>query len=247
MNPHSLQALVILLDRLLDASLPDDFMNEQYRLVGKLSELPSSFWYHGRIQQPRIFLNVANGVCVKMPSMSRQNLDNVAATVAFLRSFVLKVDIDTSRIAILTLYKAQGPVYRQALADCMNDPELRRRHINRVAVFTANSTIGGQFEVTIVDFVTSFCRGTSKDGGLCSVGHTGDRRVLNVALTRVRNLQVIVFDSRAHEDITGRSERHRTKHQQGVGTPEDPSANSDASSSGSEDDGPFLANNILGA
>ena len=191
----------------------------QYRMTAGIEELSSRMCYNGRLENdhstllvnrqpsqdaidfiqdqfgltttvPHVFLNVYNGVCLKGRTMSRHNPPNVIM-VMFVIESVLEAGLFLGHeICVITPYREQATMIRQALLKASANEDWFERGILEVRVSTIDAMQGGEANMVIVDFVVAKRR-KGRYGFLTNRGR------INVAVTRAKFFQVLIGDCNA--------------------------------------------------
>lgn len=140
---------------------------------------------------PEIFLNVPNGVCLRGRTKSRSNAPNVVIDMfivqAVFRAGLFKAD----DIRIITPYKDQASLIREALWKAgSNDEFWLARGIRNIRVHTIDSMQGGEAPMVIIDNVLAKLRKGN-------YGFMINRGRINVSVSRAQFFQVFVGDIKA--------------------------------------------------
>ncbi|KAL8729458.1 MAG: hypothetical protein Q9166_004706 [cf. Caloplaca sp. 2 TL-2023] len=128
-----------------------------------------------------ICLHVPTGVTLRDPkSTSRVNPTNIAVVVRYVRHMLQDGLWKPHEITIETPYRAQATLYRQLI---------QLLKLGQINVSTVDSMQGRENECVIFDPTVSSIR---EQGG---VGFIVDRKRLNVAVSRARNMFLLVGDT----------------------------------------------------
>jgi hypothetical protein len=134
-------------------------------------------------------LDVPDGRCQVEPhNQSRFNMANVDVAMTFFKELVILVKhghLTIAQIKILTFYNAQKRRLINALVDLGEELKLTANELVDV-VHTSDSFQGQEADIIILD--TTVC----SYNGHGTLGHVGDERKFNVALTRAKECLFVI-------------------------------------------------------
>eukprot|EP00191_Tetraselmis_sp_GSL018_P008829 CAMPEP_0177606568 /NCGR_PEP_ID=MMETSP0419_2-20121207/17379_1 /TAXON_ID=582737 /ORGANISM="Tetraselmis sp., Strain GSL018" /LENGTH=706 /DNA_ID=CAMNT_0019100943 /DNA_START=246 /DNA_END=2366 /DNA_ORIENTATION=- len=137
---------------------------------------------------PVAFLDVSDGF-EKMPANSRSYVNLKEASLSVKLALILASDPTLKSIAILSSYKAQASMISNKLKKCeavlQHLADRGRYHLKQLDAYTVDGFQGREADVVILSPVRS-------NGRTGSIGHTGDFRRLNVAISRAKRALVVV-------------------------------------------------------
>ena len=218
-NNFAAQLATSLMDRQIQNGMRYTMFTKQYRMTVGLEVLSSNMCYAGRLENhdstllvrrpkaqeansfikehfgittevPHLFLDVRTGVCLRGPTMSRTNPMNVIVDL-FVIETVLKARLFKGKdICVITPYKQQANLIRQALWRSGNNTSLRDKGARDVKVRTVDSMQGNEAPMIILDMVLAKMR-KGRYGFVTNKGR------LNVSVSRAKFFQVVVGDSAA--------------------------------------------------
>ena len=218
-NIFAPQLATSLMDRQIENGMRYIMFTKQYRMTVGLEVLSSNMCYAGRLENhdstflvrrqkaqevnlfierhfgvttevPHLFLDVRTGVCLRGHTMSRTNPMNVIVDL-FVIETVLNAELfEGKHICVITPYKQQANLIRQALWRSGNDTSLRDKGIRDVKVGTVDSMQGNEAPMIILDMVLAKMR-KGRYGFVTNKGR------LNVSVSRAKFFQVVVGDSAA--------------------------------------------------
>ena len=218
-NNFAAQLATSLMDRQIQNGMRYTMFTKQYRMTVGLEVLSSNMCYAGRLENhdstllvrrpkaqeansfirehfglttevPHLFLDVRTGVCLRGPTMSRTNPMNVIVDL-FVIETVLNAKLFKGKdICVITPYKQQANLIRQALWRSGNNTSLRDKGVRDVKVRTVDSMQGHEAAMIILDMVIAKMR----EG---RYGFVTNKGRLNVSVSRAKFFQVVVGDSAA--------------------------------------------------
>lgn len=197
--------------RLAEGGHPHVMLTEQHRMHPDIANIPSKFWYEGRLisvpstrnrpmakvfshylQQrfnlkgPTMLLNIP-GVARKLGS-SLYNLTNAASVLEIL--VPLLTEVEPGHIAIITPYKAQCHVYKNALYQLGKESG---KDLRNIQLRTIDGFQGGEAPIVVLDL-------TITD----RLGFVREPNRLNVAMSRAQDGFIIVTNVSENESIRNR-------------------------------------------
>ena len=218
-NNFAAQLATSLMERQIQNGMRYTMFTKQYRMTAGLEVLSSNMCYAGRLENhdstllverpkaqeansfikehfgiitevPHLFLDVRTGVCLRGHTMSRTNPMNVIVDL-FVIETVLNAKLFKGKdICVITPYKQQANLIRQALWRSGNDTSLRDKGVRDVKVRTVDSMQGNEAAMTILDMVLAKMR-KGRYGFVTNKGR------LNVSVSRAMFFHVVVGDSAA--------------------------------------------------
>ena len=212
-----------LMGRSIENGMRYTMFTEQYRMTAGLEALSSVLCYNGRLQNahltllanreksilanafirkqfdlvtdvPHVFLNVPTGVCLRSHTMSRKNPQNVIVDLYVIEAVLNEGLFQGEDICVVTPYKEQAGLIRQALWRTNVHESLLQNGIRDVKVHTIDSMQGNEAPMVIVDIVLA-----QKRKG--RYGFVANRGRLNVSVSRAKYFQVFVGDVAAAEPL----------------------------------------------
>ena len=130
-------------------------------------------------QVPHLFLDVRKGVCLRGHTMSRKNPMNVIVDLLVIEA-VLNAKpklFDGKDICVITPYKQQASMIREALWRSENDTSLRDKGVRDIKVGTVDSMQGNEAPMIILDMVLAKMR-------IGRYGFVTNKGRLNVSVSR---------------------------------------------------------------
>lgn len=200
-NPFANQMVMSYFERLWHRGAQVVMFTEQHRAAAGLTDIYNELWYGGRITNaagtviadrpkaqeainyiekihgakdgiPHVCLHIPNGVCMRSDiTKSRFNLHNVVAVVHEINGLLDDGIWEQDDITIITLYREQARVYREALA---------KSKLWKIVVITVDSFQGGQNRYVFFDIVLSYWRRGSW-------GFVKEQPRLNVGVSRTQD------------------------------------------------------------
>ena len=209
-----------LMTRQIDNGMPYVMFKIQYRMTAGIEELSSRMCHNRLLENdvstslahrpqslaalqflqdefgvttefPDVFINVPNGVCIRGSTKSRSNPPNVIIDMVIVQAVLRAGNLFyANEICIITPYKAQASLIRDALWKAGNDEYWLARGIRNIRVHTVDSMQGGESPMVIVDSVLAKRR-KGRYGFMINRGR------INIAVSRAKYFQVFVGDMNA--------------------------------------------------
>ena len=209
--------------RQLDSGMEYSMFKSQFRMTSGIQEFSSRLSYGGHLQNaectllanrpqsqaairflkdqfkldtevPHLCMNVHTGVCLKSRTMSRKNLPNVIIDMYVIELVVEAGIFAPSDITIITPYKEQASLIRQALGKASEMDFWKDKDIRGIKVFTVDAMQGNESPMVITDFVLAKKR-------VGKIGFVTNRGRINVSMSRAQYFQVFVGDLAAADPI----------------------------------------------
>ena len=224
-NKYAEQMEISLVTRLYDNNYPTFMLAEQHRMTEGISDCSNVINYKGAVQNapgtaiversaaqatieflqrehrltttvPHMFLNVSDGVCIRMSTQSRINLHNIVVDLNTVERLVESDVFTTKEISVCTPYKEQVNAIRRAIHAASKSEFWSDRRIFDLDIRTTDSFQGDENRCIILDLVLA----RERRGGVGFVSSPGR---LNVGTTRARDAFFVVGDMECLEDDGG--------------------------------------------
>ena len=209
--------------RQLNSGMEYSMFKNQFRMTSGIQEFSSRLCYGGHLRNaectllanrpqsqaaikflkdqfnldtevPHLCMNVHSGVCLKSRTMSRKNPPNVIIDMYVIELVVEAGIFAPSDITIITPYKEQASLVRQALRKASQTDFWKHKDIGGIKVFTVDAMQGNESPMVITDFVLARKR-------VGKFGFVTNRGRINLSMSRAQYFQVVVGDLAAADPI----------------------------------------------